>query len=58
MIKQAQSKWQPVNPDLVMLNGNIMTVDRDFSITEAVAVKDTIITGIGTNADIKNVTRS
>jgi|WetSurMetagenome_2_1015567.scaffolds.fasta_scaffold963477_1 predicted amidohydrolase YtcJ len=47
-----------MNPDLVMLNGNIMTVDRDFSITEAVAVKDTGITGIGTNVDIKNVTRS
>jgi predicted amidohydrolase YtcJ len=55
MIKQSKSKWQPMNPDLVMFNGNIVTVDRDFSIAEAVAVKDTRIAGIGANADIKKL---
>jgi hypothetical protein len=32
MVKQAKSKWQQMNPDLIMFSGNIITVDRDFSI--------------------------
>jgi predicted amidohydrolase YtcJ len=53
MGKQAMSNWLPVNPDLIMFNGHIITVDSDFSIAEAVAVKDARIMGVGTNADIK-----
>ncbi|OGO01928.1 MAG: hypothetical protein A2Y90_06060 [Chloroflexi bacterium RBG_13_52_12] len=45
-----------MNPDLVMFNGNIVTVDGDFSIAEAVAVKDTKIVGVGKNTDMKKMT--
>src|SRR4030066_2192710 len=56
MFTQAKSKWQQMNPDLVMFNGNIVTVDGDFSIAEAVAVKDTKIVGVGKNTDMKKMT--
>jgi predicted amidohydrolase YtcJ len=44
-----------MNPDLVMFNGKIITVDNDFSITEAVAVKDNKIFGVGSSADMKKL---
>ncbi len=47
MLKQTESKWYPLNPDLVLYNGNIITVDNDFSIAEAVAVKDAWIIEVG-----------
>jgi predicted amidohydrolase YtcJ len=55
MLKRTKSSWQPLNPDIVMYNGNIITVDDEFSIAEAVAVKDTRITGVGTNTDMKSL---
>jgi len=55
MKKQTESKWLPMYPDLVMLNGNVITVDNDFSFAEAVAVKDDRIVGVGSNADIKKL---
>jgi predicted amidohydrolase YtcJ len=55
MIKKTKSKWQPMNPDLVMFNGNVLTVDQEFSIAEAVAVKDGKIVGVGTSEDIKKL---
>ncbi len=55
MLKQTRFKWQSMNPDLVMYNGNIITVDDEFSIAEAVAVKDTRITGVGSNIDMKKL---
>lgn len=39
--------------DLVLKNGKIVTVDKDFSIRQAVAVKDGCITAVGTNEDIQ-----
>ncbi|HUS77489.1 MAG TPA: amidohydrolase [Patescibacteria group bacterium] len=38
--------------DLLLLNGKIVTVDADFSVTEAVAVKDGEIVDVGTTADL------
>jgi predicted amidohydrolase YtcJ len=55
MLTRMKSKWQPMNPNLVMYNGKIITVDNDFSIADAVAIKDTKIFGVGLNADIKKL---
>lgn len=55
MTKKTKSKWQQMNPDMVMFNGNVMTVDKDFSVAEAIAVKDDKIIGVGTNTDIKKL---
>ena len=55
MIKQTKTKWQPMTPDLLMFNGQIVTVDSDFSIAESVAVKDNKIVGVGLSADLKKL---
>jgi predicted amidohydrolase YtcJ len=39
--------------DLVITNAKVITVDRDFSIKEAVAVKDGKIVAVGTSADVE-----
>ncbi len=39
-------------PDIVFVNGKIVTVDDDFSIAEAFAIEDDRIVGVGLNADI------
>ena len=39
--------------DLVITNGKVITVDRDFSIKQAVAVKDGKIVAVGGNDEIK-----
>lgn len=38
--------------DLVLKNGKVATVDKDFSFCEAVAVKDGWIIGVGTDAEM------
>jgi predicted amidohydrolase YtcJ len=43
-------------PDLVITNGKIITVDPDFSIAQAVAVKNGKIVAVGTNEEIKTIT--
>jgi predicted amidohydrolase YtcJ len=40
------------NSDLVMTNAKVITVDKDFSIREALAVKDGKIVAVGTNDDV------
>jgi predicted amidohydrolase YtcJ len=45
-----------VMADLVLTNGKIVTVDREFSIKEAVAIKDGKILETGTNATIRALT--
>jgi predicted amidohydrolase YtcJ len=55
MLKQTNSKWQSMNPDLVMFNGKIITVDNNFSIAEAVAIKDSKIFGVGSSTDMKKL---
>jgi len=39
--------------DMVIIGGKVVTVDSDFSITEAVAVQDDKIMFVGTNIDVK-----
>ncbi|MED4783100.1 amidohydrolase [Brevibacillus choshinensis] len=39
--------------DTVFLNGQVITVDADNSVAEAVAVKDNLIVGVGTNAEVE-----
>jgi predicted amidohydrolase YtcJ len=39
--------------DLVITNGKVITVDRDFSIKQAIAVKDGKIVAVGGNDEIK-----
>ncbi|MBN2238810.1 MAG: amidohydrolase family protein, partial [Dehalococcoidales bacterium] len=55
MLKQTKSNWQSLNPDTILFNGNIITVDNEFSIAEAVAVKGDRIAGIGSNDEIKKL---
>src|SRR5579862_9014893 len=38
--------------DLVLHNGKILTVDKDFSIAQAVAVTGNTITAVGNDADV------
>ena len=42
-----------LKPDLVLFNGKIVTVDEDFSIAEAVAIKDGKFVAVGTNDEIR-----
>lgn len=43
------------NADLAIINGNITTVDQNFNIREAVAVKNGLITAVGSSDDINAV---
>lgn len=49
------SEWQPLAPDSVIINGKIITVDRKFTITQAVAVKDGKIIAVGSNEDVRKL---
>ncbi len=44
---------QESGADLVIVNAKVITVDRDFSIRQAVAVKDGRIAAVGTDDDVK-----
>jgi predicted amidohydrolase YtcJ len=55
MMKKTKPQLQPLNPDMVMINGKIITVDKGFSVAEAVAVKGDKIIGVGSTADIKKI---
>jgi predicted amidohydrolase YtcJ len=43
-------------PDLIVVNGKILTVDASFTIAEAVAVRDGRVLAVGTTADIRRLT--
>ena len=47
-----------VNADIIFINGNIITVDEHFSITQAVAVKDGLILEVGTNEAVEETAGS
>ena len=47
------SESQQMIADLVITDAKVITVDEDFSIKQAVAVKDGKITAVGKNQDIK-----
>jgi len=46
------SSCTPDKADLIVYNGNIYTIDKNFSIAEAIAVKDGKILAAGKNMDI------
>ena len=39
-------------PDTILLNGKVLTVDEDFTIAQAVAIKDGRFVGVGDDADV------
>ncbi len=49
----ASTAAQPPAPDLVFYNGRVITVDRAFSVAEAVAVTGDRITAVGASARIR-----
>lgn len=46
------------HPDTILINGNIVTVDAEFSIANAVAVRDGRVLAVGTNDDIRRLAGS
>ena len=44
-----------LHPDRVLFNGKIVTVDEDFSIAEAVAIKDGRFVAVGSNSQIRGL---
>src|SRR5262252_9767397 len=40
--------------DIILCNGKIVTVDKDFSTSEAVAIKDGLVAAVGTNYEISS----
>jgi len=51
---QEHSRSSSISADLVLLNGIILTVDKDFSRAEAVAIRDGKILEVGENKTIKH----
>ena len=41
------------NADTILVNGKILTVDRQFSTREAVAIRDGKITAVGSNSEVR-----
>jgi len=48
----ASPAW-PQNADTILVNGKILTVDSQFSIREAIAIRDGKITAVGSNSDVR-----
>jgi predicted amidohydrolase YtcJ len=43
------------NPDMILTNGKIITVDKDFTIAEAVAIEKDKIIAVGSDAEIRKL---
>ena len=41
------------NADTILVNGKILTVDKQFSVREAVAIRDGKITAVGSNTEVR-----
>ncbi len=48
----ARPAW-PQNADTILVNGKILTVDKNFSTREAMAVRDGKISAVGSNAEVR-----
>ena len=46
------------DPNLILYNGKIVTVDQEFSVAEALAVSNGRITAVGTNAEVRSLAAS
>jgi predicted amidohydrolase YtcJ len=57
-MKTDNTKYQPLSADLIITNGKVVTVDKNFSIAQAVAVKNEKIIAVGSNRDIKKLAGS
>ncbi len=55
MLTGCGADLEVLRPDTVLFNGKIVTVDKDFSIGEAVAIKDGRFVAVGSNAQIRNL---
>ena len=42
-------------PELVLINGQVLTVDAQFAVAEAVAVRDGRILAVGSSAEIRRL---
>ncbi len=51
-----QAAW--ADPNLILYNGKVVTVDREFSIVEALAISGDRITAVGTNAEVRSLAAS
>ena len=45
--------WAQDEPDVILHNGKIVTVDERFSIEEAVAIRGKLVLAVGSNQDIR-----
>ncbi len=58
-IKEANTmSLEKIQADLILTNGHVITVDKDFSIQQAIAVKDGIIIATGSNDHVKKLITS
>ena len=55
MLSGCGADLEVLRPDTVLFNGNIVTVDEDFSIAEAVAIKDGKFIAVGSNAQVRGL---
>ncbi len=46
---------EDIHADLVLLNGKVVTADADDSVAGAVAVKGSLIVGVGKDDEIKGL---
>lgn len=44
-----------LTPNLIMSNGKVLTVDKDFTVAQSIAVKDGKIIAVGTNKEIESL---
>ena len=51
MKRNMSSLINTLKPDLILLNGNVITVDERFSVAQSVAIKGDRIVAVGTNSD-------
>ena len=49
---------QPAAPDVIFYNGRVITVDRAFSVAEAVAITGDRITAVGTITQVRSLART
>ena len=49
----AAQRMLPAVPDLILINGKIITVDAEARVSEAVAIKGDRFHALGSNAEVK-----
>ena len=49
----ATTAWAADSADMILVNGRILTVDDQFSVAQAVAIKGQRVLAVGKNAEIR-----